>query len=240
MIATSARAEGGSRREVGWAEQAWIIFRKDLRVELATGEIVTTSGFFALLIVVIGSLSFYAGPDANVQVAPGVMWVAIAFASVLALSRTWQRERENDALSGLLVMPVRRSAIFAGKALGVLAFVSAIEVMVVLATAALFSIPLIEMAPGVLAICACATPGIAAAGTLFGAMTVRTAARDLVLASVLFPLLSPTLLSAVAASRELFGGTPIGQLTDYLQLMGVFGVVFVAGGVGLFGTLIEG
>ena len=28
-------------------------------------------------------------------------WVSVAFASVLALSRTWQREREEGALSGL-------------------------------------------------------------------------------------------------------------------------------------------
>ena len=225
---------------MGWAEQAWLVFRKDLQVELSTGEIVTTSGFFAVLIVVIGSLSFYAGPQANVQVAPGVIWVAVAFASVLALSRTWQRERENDALSGLLVMPVSRSAIFAGKALGVLTFIGVIEVLVILATALLFDFSLPEKGPGLAVICLSATPGIAAAGTLFGAMTVRTAARDLVLASVLFPLLAPTLLAAVTATRELLGGASVAQVGDYLQLMGVFAVVFVSGGIGLFGLLIEG
>jgi len=228
------------RKSIGWARQAWLIFRKDLRVELSTGEVVTTSGFFALLIVVIGSLSFFGGPRASVQVAPGVIWVAIAFASVLALSRTWQRERENDALSGLLVMPVRRSAIFAGKALGVVAFISMIELLVVLVTALLFDISLTEMAPGLAIICLTATPGIAAAGTLFGAMTVRTQARDLVLASVLFPLLAPTLLAAVTGTRALFDGAPVSELTDYLMLMGVFGFIFASGGLGLFGTLIEG
>ena len=87
--------------------------------------------------------------------------------------------------------------------------------------------------------CLLATPGIAAAGTLFGAMTARTGARDLVLASVLFPLLAPTLLAAVAGTRELLGGAPIEQLVDYLKLMGVFAVVFTAGGLGMFGALIE-
>jgi len=84
-----------------------------------------------------------------------------------------------------------------------------------------------------------ATPGIAASGTLFGAMTVRTGARDLMLAVVLFPLLSPTLLAAVAATRELLGGVPLAELWDYLKLMGVFDVVFLAGGLGMFGTLVE-
>jgi heme exporter protein B len=219
--------------------QAWLVLRKDLRIELSTGEVVTTSGFFALLVVVIGSLSFFGGPNANVTVAPGVIWVAIAFASVLALGRSWQRERDNDALSGLLVMPIARSAIFAGKALGVAGFVLSIELLVVPLTALLFGIDLFEHGVGVAILCLAATPGIAAAGTLFGAMTVRTSARDLVLATVLFPLLAPTLLAAVAGTRELFGGMSVSELGDYLQLMAVFAVVFVAGGVGLFGMLIE-
>ena len=70
-------------------------------------------------------------------------------------------------------------------------------------------------------------------------MTVRTNARDLLLAVVLFPLLSPTLLSAVAATRELLNGAPIAELADYFKLMGVFDVVFVSGGLMLFGTLVE-
>jgi heme exporter protein B len=59
------------------------------------------------------------------------------------------------------------------------------------------------------------------------------------LAVVLFPLLSPTLLSAVAATRELLNGAPISELLDYLKLMAVFDVVFISGGLMLFGTLVE-
>jgi heme exporter protein B len=56
---------------------------------------------------------------------------------------------------------------------------------------------------------------------------------------VLFPLLTPTLLSAVAASRELLVGVPLSELGDYFKLIGVFDLVFVAGGLTLFGSLIE-
>lgn len=220
--------------------QALLVARKDLAIELATGEIVTTSGFFAILIAVIASLAFFAGSDGAIRVAPGVLWVSVAFASVLALSRTWQREREDSALSGLLASPTSRSAIFAGKALGLVVFVSLVELIVVPVTALLFSVDLKKMGSGLALFCVAATPGIAAVGTLFGVMTVRTRARDLVLASVLFPLLAPTLLAAVAGTRELLGGAPLSELFDYFELMGIFGVVFTAGGLGLFDLLIEG
>jgi heme exporter protein B len=220
--------------------QALLVARKDLSIELATGEIVTTSGFFAILVAVIASLSFFAGPDSAVRVAPGVIWVAVAFASVLALSRTWQREREDGALAGLLVSPTARSAIFAGKAIGLVVFITLVELIVVPVTALFFSVDLNKMGPGIALFCLVATPGIAAVGTLFGVMTVRTRARDLVLASVLFPLLSPTLLAAVAGTRELLNGVPMVELLDYFELMGVFGVVFTAAGLGLFELLVEG
>jgi heme exporter protein B len=220
--------------------QAILVARKDLAIELATGEIVTTSGFFAILVAVIASLAFFAGSDGAIRVAPGVLWVSVAFASVLALSRTWQREREDSALSGLLVSPASRSAIFAGKVLGLVVFVSLVELIVVPVTALLFSVDLRKMGGGLALFCLAATPGIAAVGTLFGVMTVRTRARDLVLASVLFPLLAPTLLAAVAGTRELLGGAPLAELVDYFELMGIFGVVFTAGGLGLFDLLLEG
>jgi heme exporter protein B len=81
--------------------------------------------------------------------------------------------------------------------------------------------------------------GVAATGTLFGVMTVRTRARDLVLATVLFPLLSPALVCGVAATREIFAGAPLEDLTDYFVLLGVFDLVATGLGLLLFGALVE-
>jgi heme exporter protein B len=219
--------------------QVAIVLGKDIAIELRTGEVVTTSAFFAALVVVLASLAFYVGPDSARVIGAGVIWIPVAFAAVLALGRSWQRERQEAALDGLLVAPLSRSALYTGKTLGVLLFLFAVELVVIPLTALLLSLDLWAVGPGLFVIALAATPGVAAAGTLFAAMTVRTQARDLILAIVLFPLLAPTLLAAVAATRELLGGVPIGELLDYLRLMLVFDVVFTAGGLALFGTLLE-
>jgi heme exporter protein B len=209
-------------------------------VERATREITTTSAFFACLVAITASVSLHSGTDTRVRVGPSVIWISTAFAAVLAVSKSWHREREDGALEGLLVSPLARSAMFAGKALSIALFLVVVQAVVVPLTAVLFSVDLSVMGPGLALISVFATPGIAATGTLFGAMTVRTRARDLVLASVLFPLLLPTLLAATAATRELFGGAPLTDLRDYLLIMFVFDVLFSAGGMTLFGSLIEG
>lgn len=226
-------------RPPGWLEQALLVARKDLAIELATGEVVSTSGFFAVLVTVVASMAFWAGDDAKREVAPGVVWVAVAFASVLALSRTWQRERDDGALRGLMASPISRSAVFAGKALGVAAFVTIIELVVVPVTAVFFALDLGDVGLGLVLLLAAATPGIAASGTLFGAMTIRTRARDLVLAAVLLPLLSPSLLAGVAGTRALFDGASLRELADYFALMGLAGAIFAAGGLSLFASVIE-
>jgi heme exporter protein B len=221
-----------------WGRQALLVYRKDLAIEAATGEVIVTSGFFALLVVMLASMSFFGGPMSARNVAAGTIWLSVAFAAVLSLGKTWQRERDEAALDGLLVSPLSRSAIFAGKALSVWTFLLAVLLVVLPATLLLFAIDASLIGP-VLVIAAVATPGVAASGTLFGAMTVRTGARDLLLAVVLFPLLAPTLLAAVAATRDLFDGASLSELGDYLKLMGVFDVIFLAGGLGMFGTLVE-
>lgn len=222
-----------------WARQVWIVLRKDLRIEANSGEVTTTSTFFALLVVVLASMSFHGGPTTGKVVMAGVVWLAIAFAAVLSLGRSWARERESRALSGLLSSPLEPSALYAGKVLGLLFFLVAIEAVVFPMSALFFSVDLLELTPGLALVALFATPGIAAAGTLFGSMTVRTSARDLALSVVLFPLLSPVLLTAVAATRGLLAGMPLGELGAYLRLLAVFDVAFLAGGLALFGTLIE-
>lgn len=228
------------RARPGWLRQTWLVAKKDFAIELSTGEIVTTAGFFAVLVTIIASLAFFAGKDGRQDVAPGVIWVSLAFSSVLALSRTWQREREDAAIRGLLVAPLARSAIFAGKAIGVAAFVTVVGLIVTPVTALFFSVDLLQFGPGLALLIVSATPGIAASGTLFGAMTIRTRARDLILATVMLPLLSPSILAGVAGTRALLGGASIGELTDYFTLLGLFGFVFTAGGLGLFDAVIEG
>jgi heme exporter protein B len=221
------------------------VFAKDVRIELATREIVTTAAFFAALVAILASVAFATGPETTTRVAPGALWLSILFASVLALGRSWQREREESALLGLLVSPIPRAAIWCGKAAGVLVFLLAVEVVVVPLVALLFHVDLPPILGPLVLVMVLGTVGVAATGTLFGAMTVRTRARELLLATVLFPLLSPALVSSVAATREILyaatSGQPVdlAEVRDWLVLLGIFDLVAMVGGMAMFGALVE-
>ena len=239
-------AEAAARdRSPGFWRGSIAVFLKDLRIEVATREIVTTAAFFAALVAILASVAFATGPQTTTRVAPGALWLAVVFSSVLALGRTWQREREESALVGLLVSPVPRAAIWFGKAAGVMAFIVAVEFVVVPLVALLFHVDLPAVAGPLSVVMLLGDIGVAAIGTLFGAMTVRTRARELLLATVLFPLLSPALVSSIGATREIFYAAASGQavdfgeLRDWFVLLGVFDLVAIAGGLAMFGALVE-
>ncbi|MGO9836548.1 MAG: heme exporter protein CcmB [Polyangiaceae bacterium] len=242
---SSAPASSAPSAPPGFARAALVVLEKDLRIELATREIVTTAAFFAVMVAVLASVAFTTGPQTTTRVAPGALWLAVLFSSMLALGRTWEREREQSTLVGLLVSPVPRAAIWCGKALGVLAFVLAVEAVVVPIVALLFHVDLPAVAGPLALVMVFGTIGVAATGTLFGAMTVRTGARELLLAAVLFPLLSPALVSSVAATREIFyaatGGQPVdmAEVRDWLVLLAIFDLVAITGGAAMFGALVE-
>ena len=213
--------------------------KKPLPAVLSEVEVVRLMEVPAALVAILTSVAFYSGPDTTRRVAPGAIWLAEAFSSVLALGRTWQREREDGALLALLVSPLPRAAIFLGKALGIFVFVSVILAIVVPIVALLFHVDLAQVGPLLVVALLLGTVGVAATGTLFGVMTVRTRARDLVFATVLFPLLSPALICGVAATREIFAGAVLADVTDYFVLLAVFDLVSLGMGLLLFPALVE-
>lgn len=222
-----------------WGGSVLTVLRHELSIEVRTGEVVLTSAFFAVLVVVLASFAFFMGPRTSLQIAAGAIWLSVAFAAVLAVARSWQREREELALWGLLVSPLPRGAFFLGKALALWIFLTLIEAVVLPLCALFFSLSLGMEFFYTALIAAIASPGIAASSTLFGAITVRTRARDLLLATVLLPLLAPQLLVAVVATREILLGAPLGHVTFHLALLGLFDLIFILGGLTLFGSLIE-
>lgn len=223
----------------GYSAAMWTVLRKDLTIELRTREIVTTAGFFGVLVALMASVAYATGSSTTVRVAPGTLWLSVAFASVLALGRTWQREREDSCFVGLLTAPLPRGALFLGKAAGVFLFVTAIELVVLPVVALVLHVELLDTGPQIALLLALGTVGVACTGTLFGAMTVRTRARDLALATVLFPLLSPTLISGVAATREILQGAALAEVSDYVILLLVFDVIALLGGITMFGALVD-
>src|SRR5215831_17285747 len=121
-------------RRLGVLAAAWEICKKDARIEWRTREVVATAGVFAIVVGVLASMTYFVHPKYNRATAAGTIWVAVFFASVLSFGRIWQRERDESALTGLLVAPIARASIFLGKAMATFATILVVELPLVLLT----------------------------------------------------------------------------------------------------------
>jgi heme exporter protein CcmB len=207
---------------------AWLITRKDLLIEFRSREIVYTTLFFAVSVMLVFSFSFVREGVAIEGAAGGILWVAIAFSGTLALGRAFERERQNETLRGLLMSPAERPAIYLGKLAGILLLLAAVEVVVVPMVALMFQAPLFRY-PGLMAgLLLTGTLGFAAVGTLFAAMLVRTRSRDVLLPLLLYPITVPVIIAGVRGTAALLQAeADLPMARAWLSMLVFFDVVFV-------------
>jgi heme exporter protein B len=200
---------------------------KDLRLEWRSRSAILSAVVFAALVLVI--FNFARDPTAvsTLDLAPSILWVTFGFAAIVALNRAFTVERQHGALAGLLLAPVPRSAIFAGKYLANLAFVGTVELITLPLFVLFFNIDLAAALPGLLAVMALATVGFVAVGTVFSAMAVRTRFAELMLPVLLLPFMVPPLMMAAQSTTRLLGGRPLSELMGWLRLLTLYDVAFV-------------
>ena len=180
-----------------------LVFRKDFAVELRSREIIYTTLLFAVSCVMIFAMALVREGEPIPGVAPGILWVAVAFSGTLALGRTFERERYGDTLKGLLLAPVARTAIYFGKLLGMMALMLAVQAILVPAIAFLFQAPLFERPLLLLALLVLGSLGFASVGTVFAAMLVRARSRDVLLPVLLYPITIPVMIAGVLGTAAL-------------------------------------
>jgi heme exporter protein B len=207
---------------------AWVIARKDLRVEARSRELIYTTLFFGVSVVLVFSFAFVRDGRAVDNAAAGILWVAVAFSGTLALGRTFERERQTETLRALLLAPVERSAVYLGKLFAVLGVLLLVEALLVPLVALLFQAPLARAPWLFLALLLTGSVGFAAVGTLFAAMLVRAESRDVLLPVVLYPVTLPALIGGIQGTAAILAPEPDLVLAEtWLSMLIFFDAVFI-------------
>ena len=223
----------------GYVRRAWSVVWKDLLSERRSKESVNTLVFFSLLLLFV--FQFSLGPDrARVETAlPGLLWLGFLLAGLLAFGRTFLVERENDCWEGLILAPGDKSAIYLGKLVGNVLLMAVVEAVLVLLFALFFSLDFTSVLPGLVLVLALGTLGLAAVGTLFGAITAQLRARELLFPGLLLPAAVPVLLASVSATQTVLLGEPLAQAAPWLKLLGAADLVYLVVGVLTFEFVLE-
>ncbi len=215
----------------------WTLARKDLLLELRSRDIVLAIVVFALLVITIFTFAVELTPSRSMDVGPGVLWAAVAFAGVLGLNRSFAMEAEGDTLDGLMLTPVSRDLIFFGKMLGNFIFITIAEIVIFPVFEALFNISVLQVETIVIALLA--SIGFSAVGTAFAAVSVRVRSREIMLPLLFLPASVPLIMAAVESTSVVVNGGSWSAFSDWLQLAIAFDMIFVIASAVLFQFALE-
>src|SRR4051795_12471290 len=151
-----------------WREVC-LVAGKDLRIEARSKVTLQQVIPFGLIVLLL--FAFALDPDRGIlkRVAPGLFWVTVLLAALLAVSRSFSIEADNGARDGLRLSGLDGPALFLGKGAAIAVELLALEVVLATCVVVLYGIHRASAVPLVLATLA-ATVGVAATGTLYGVL----------------------------------------------------------------------
>jgi heme exporter protein B len=206
--------------------QVWIIAGKDLTLELRSRGRIASMLVFAALVAVVFSFALDPAEPAR-PVAGAMLWVTVILAALLGLGRTYTVDREEDALTGLLLTPLDRGAFYLGKFAANLVLLLATEVVIFPVYGLFFQLRLWRPLPGLALVVLLASVGIVAMGTLLGAITGSTRLGETLLPVLLLPLVIPVVIYAASATQRLLVGRPLSEISGSLKMLLAFDLVFL-------------
>jgi heme exporter protein B len=234
--AVTLSARTGARQS-GFLQALAAVVWKDLAAELRSRELLSAMLVFALLVILIFNFALELDPQTRPTVTSGVLWVTFAFAGTLGLNRSMAIEKDRGCLDGLLLAPVDRSAIYFGKAIGNLIFMSLVELIVLPVYSLLYNVNL--FVPGLLLVTLLGSIGYVTVGTLLSTMAVQARTRDILLPILLFPVVLPALLGAVKGCTAFLQGLEMTEIWPWLNLLIAYDVIFLAIAFMVFDFVVE-
>lgn len=214
-----------------------VTLAKDLRMEWRSKDAINSMLFFALLVVVIFSFSFDLTAEESRRIAGGLVWVALLFAAVVALNQTWSRELRNQVLDAYRVSPAPAESLFLAKTIGNFLFVAVLELLMTPLFIVFYNLRSVGPVYQLVLASLLGNWALVVNGTFFGAMSIRTRSREVLLPLILFPISIPALLAMVGATTSTLTGEGSAHLS--LVFLAVYDVVFTLLGLFLFETVLQ-
>ncbi|MCU1483355.1 MAG: ABC-type transport system involved in cytochrome c biosis, permease component [Actinomycetia bacterium] len=218
---------------------ALLVLGKDLRIERRSKVALNQVAPFAVLILVLFAFALDPDRDVLVRAAAGLFWVAVLLSSLLAVQRSSGVEAADGVADAQRLSGLDPAGIFLGKAAAVAVQLAGLEVILGIGVVLLYDVHLRGIGT-LVATCLVATVGLAAAGTLYGVLAAGLRVRETLLPLLLLPVVAPVLIAATRASESALTGLASEVApADWLRLLAVFAVVYVAFGVVAYGSLME-
>jgi len=214
-----------------------LIAAREARAERGQPDGLVAAVTFVAALILVESLAV--GPLAAGQppVAAALFWIAMAFAAILATTRSFDRDLEDDAIDAILALPGGRDALYGGKVLALAALLA--FVAVIGGGLSLILLSLAIALPGHLVLVIIAgVLGLPPVIVLFVTLALRLRSRTALVPILALPVLVPQLVAATNGTVAAASGDAAGAL-GWCGLLVAFALVYSVLGLTIVPTALE-
>ncbi len=216
---------------------ALLVAGKDLRIEARSKVAVNQIAPFSLVVLLL--FAFALDPDRGFlqQATPGLFWIAVLLSSLVVVQRSFALEAADAGRDALRLTGLDPAGIFLGKAAASFVVLVLLEVGLGLGVRLMYGTALTGW-PVLLVAALAATAGLAAAGTIYGALSAGLHVRETLLPLLFLPVVAPVMIGGTQAFAAALDGS-LSEGWRWCGLLVTFAVAYLALGMLLFETLLE-
>ena len=216
---------------------AWLICRKDLRIEARTR--VTFNHVLPFVLTVVMLFAFALDADSTIlrRSTSGLFWVTVLFAANMIAQRSAAIDRPDGLPDALRLSRLSPAGMFLGKMMSLFLQLTVTEVVLALLMVLMYDVRLRGIALILVSI-PLGTLSIAAVGSVYGPLAAGLAGKESVLPLLMLPALAPVLLAATNAFGVAFG-TTVGPGWRWVAMLGMLCVIYVVAGTATSAALLE-
>ena len=221
------------------AAKLWWLIHKDLISESRGRRVWPAMLLFGTVVALVFSVQMDLLATEKQRLVGGLLWLAIFFAGMLAIDRSFASEREDGCWEGLLLYPISPTAVYVAKLAVNVVALGALQCVLIPLFVVLSDVPLLAQPGAMLLVAILGNLGIAAVGTLLSALATGIPRGGSLLALLVLPTVIPVVIAAAEATRLIAQGDLGAEWWRWVQLLGAFAVIFITAGVVLFDFAIE-
>jgi heme exporter protein B len=208
----------------------WWIVHKDLVSECRGWRVWPAMLLFGIVVALAFNYQMDLPPQYRAQILGGLVWLAIFFAGMLAVDRSFASEREDGCWDGLMLCPMPPVNVVA---------LGAVQLVLLPLFVAFSDVPLLDHPWALLVVAILGNLGLAAVGTLLSALATGIRQSSGLLVLLVLPLVIPVVLGAAEATRLIAEHRLDAAWWGWVQLLGAFAVVFLTVASLLFDLVVE-
>lgn len=234
--------QSGSQTRCIDIRKFFAIVHKDLLFEWRSKDWWLGMVTFVLMVLLVFAFALDSLSQVLRQIFPGMLWITFLFAGILGINKAFQREEAEDTLTGLLLAPGDRLAVYAAKMTVAFLFMLVTELVSVPAFFILFNFNFnagfAVHVGGFLVTLVLGALGLVEISTLLAAISIHVKNGDMLLSLFVIPLEIPVLIMAVQATAGVLMPSPP-HVSLWIHGLIAYDLIFMAVGLMLSDYLWE-